>query len=312
MIFNIFRIAFCLLLGVAPLSSQPLTVTLLGTAGGPTGFVGRAGPSVLVEAAGERLLFDAGRGAMGRLRQLNIRHVSKLFLTHLHSDHVVGLTDVWLTGWVRGRPSAFEVWGPEGTTSMTDHLEQAFAFDIYARRDIDSRLPGDGVVLETTDIQEGVVFDRNGVKVTAFDVDHRPIAPALGFRIDYRGRSVAISGDTRPSDNLVKFSTGVDLLVHEVYGANPNDAPDPAAAKIIQAHHTTLDEAAEIFSRTRPSLAVYYHITPRFLSSEEIAALPARTNAAYEGRVESGEELMRIEIDDEIRIMRFGDDYPTP
>ena len=104
---------------------------------------------------------------------------------------------------------------------MMKGFEQAYAFDIHMRRDIDEKFPAEAIAVHASDIEEGVVYESDGVKVTAFNADHRPIQPALGYRIDYKGGSVAISGDTRKSDNLVKFSKGVDVLIHEVYGANP-------------------------------------------------------------------------------------------
>ena len=104
----------------------------------------RFGPSILVEAGKEKLLFDCGRGATQRLYQLKIpfNEISMLFLTHLHSDHTVGIPDLWLTGWVMGRSTPLPVWGPEGTKAMMEHLQQAYAFDIHIRRDVDTKLPG--------------------------------------------------------------------------------------------------------------------------------------------------------------------------
>src|SRR5262249_13093634 len=114
----------------------PLTVTLLGTGGGPNPNPKRFGPSILVQASGQTLLFDCGRGASIRLAQLGVLlgRVDKVFLTHLHSDHVIGLPDLYLTGWgAQGRKTPFHVWGPAGTSAMMDHLRKAFEFDIRIR-----------------------------------------------------------------------------------------------------------------------------------------------------------------------------------
>src|SRR5690242_12685249 len=118
--------------------AQTLKVTLLGT-GTPSPRMDRFGPSILVEAGNEKLLFDCGRGATQRLAQLKIpfSEVTSLFLTHLHSDHVVGIPDLWLTGWIGGRKAPLQVRGPAGTTQMMAHLEEAFSFDIHIRRDVD-------------------------------------------------------------------------------------------------------------------------------------------------------------------------------
>ena len=194
-----------------------IRVTLLGT-GSPIPSVERFGPSTLVEAGGVTLLFDCGRGVTQRLLQVEkpFPRVDKLFLTHLHSDHLVGIPDLMLIGWIRGRKAPFQVWGPEGARDMMSHLVDAFRFDVHMRRDVDEMLSPEGIVVVGTDVHEGVVFEEDGVKVTAFDVEHGPVRPALGYRIDYAGRSVALSGDTCFSQSLIQRARGVDLLVHEV------------------------------------------------------------------------------------------------
>jgi glyoxylase-like metal-dependent hydrolase (beta-lactamase superfamily II) len=121
--------------------AQILKVTLLGT-GSPQPRMDRFGPSILVEAGEKKLLFDCGRGAAQRIEQLSIPFTSidTLFVTHLHSDHVVGIPDLWLTGWARGRKVPLEIWGPDGTKAMMSHLAEAYQFDIRIRQ-IDDKLP---------------------------------------------------------------------------------------------------------------------------------------------------------------------------
>ena len=282
-----------------------IKVILLGTAGGPPVWVDRAGISTLVEAGGERFLFDAGRGFMRRLAQAGIPMdgVTKLFITHLHSDHVVDVSDLLLTPW--SAPSArkvpLEVWGPEGTGDMMDHLQKAFAYDIHIRRDVDEKFSPEGIEVISHDIGEGTVYEKKGVKITAFLVDHGPVKPSFGYRLDYQGHSVAISGDTRPSENLVKFCKGVDVLIHEVFDA---EAVRKIAANLSQsqfesilAHHTTPEQAGQIFTRVKPRLAVYSH------RADDIALLE-RTRKTYAGRVEVGEDLMTITIGGEIEVSR--------
>ena len=136
-----------------------IRVTLLGTASGPGVHIGKAGISTLVEAGGERLLFDAGRGFMQRLVDAGYpkNAVTKLFLTHLHSDHVVGVPDLMLTPWSAApeRKVPLEVWGPDGTRDMMRHLEEAFAFDIRMRRDVDESFSPEGIRIVADDIREG-------------------------------------------------------------------------------------------------------------------------------------------------------------
>ena len=285
------------------MTSERFVVTLLGT-GSPTPSIDRFGPSILVQAGGNDLLFDCGRGASQRLLQLGISFstVSRLFLTHLHSDHVVGIPDVWLTGWIRARVDPFQVWGPAGTTDMMAGLQDAFKFDIGVRK-ADEGLPANGIAVEAVDVKQGPVFDESGVRITAFDVDHGPVRPALGYRVDFNGRSVVLSGDTCFSENLIAHSQGVDLLIHEVlvpdaFHARVKSFLSPQAAKNVLNHHTSPGECGTVFDRVRPKLAVYSHIVSGPGGDEE---LMAKTREAYDGRFVIGEDLMSFDIADEVR-----------
>src|SRR5580704_1659096 len=159
-------------------AAQNLKVTLLGT-GNPPPSMERFGPSILVEAGQEKLLFDCGRGALQRLYQVKVEQVDGLFLTHLHSDHIVGIPDLWLTSWVMGRTVPLRVWGPAGTRQMMSRLQQAYSFDIHMRRDIDEKFPAQGVEIQAKDIHQGVVYQNGDLKVTAFEVDHGLLKPRM-------------------------------------------------------------------------------------------------------------------------------------
>jgi ribonuclease Z len=298
-----------LLAGVISFNSivcgQKIKVTLLGT-GSPPPVMDRFGPSVLVEAGDQKLIFDVGRGALQRLTQIKVspKDLRAVFLTHLHSDHVVGFPDLWLTGWVNGRrDKALRVWGPKGTEKMMSYLEQAFDFDIKIRL-YDDRVPLEGVAIEAKDIVEGVVYENNGIKVTAFEVDHPPIKPAFGYRVDYAGRSVVLSGDTKYSENLIKHSQGVDLLLQEVVSLESLKRAGYAEEriKIIINHHTTPEEAGQLFSLVNPKLAVYYHLVLPTVTERDV--IPS-TRKTYSGVVELGEDLMVVEIGEKIDVRRI-------
>ena len=295
-----------LVLAGQPSPDKPgITVTLLGSGGGPNPHPKRFGPSILVRAGRQTLLFDCGRGATIRLAQLGmlLGEVRNVFLTHLHSDHIIGLPDLFLTGWgAQGRKTPLRVWGPAGTAQMMDHMQKAFEVDIRIRRDVDEKFVKEGIMASSTDIKEGVVFEEDGVTVTAFLVDHRPIEPAFGYRVDYGGRSVAMSGDTRFSENLIKFARGVDVLVHEAIDPQEVRARLSKMAATqeeidnIVAHHITAEEAGVVFSRVKPRLAVYAHISDADLIT------PARRS--YSGPLEAGEDLMTIEIGETVAVRR--------
>jgi len=295
--------------GYASVQAQNLKVTLLGT-GDPQPRFDRFGPSTLVQTETETLLFDCGRGATLRMRQLMIPlgQVTDLFLTHLHSDHVSGIVDFWLTGWspMGNRKTPLRVWGPAGTKEMTSSLEKAFQAD-YRIRTQDEKLPPEGYTMIAQDIKEGTVYEKNGLRVTAFQVDHFPeedIEPCLGYRIDYAGRSVVLSGDTRYCENLIRFSKGTDVLVHEVAAASEMVLNYPPV-RMVMAHHTTPEEAGKVFTQVKPKMAVYTHLV-----LVSMAALPTpadlinRTRKTYSGPLEVGEDLMVIEVGDEVTVRR--------
>src|SRR6185312_8736501 len=269
-----------------------LKVTLLGT-GTPRPVIERFGPSTLVEAGNQKLIFDCGRGCTQRLYQQKVpfSEVTALFLTHLHSDHIVGVPDLWLTGWIVGRKTPLRVWGPSGTQQMMKHLEEAYAFDIHIRRDVDEQIAAPGVVVEAKDIEQGVVYESGGVKVTAFTVDHGAVKPALGYRVDYAGHSVVLSGDTRYSENLIKFAQGTDVLVHEVIDVEAYQKSGthftPEQREKVIGHHTTPEQAGTVFSKVKPKLAVYSHIVP-----PEVPTLVEQTRKTYSGPLEVVADLM--------------------
>lgn len=305
--------AAVLLLGLpATLDSRAagadITVTLLGT-GNPRPAADRFGPAILVEAGPERLLIDAGRGSTIRLFEAGgaplLSGITGVFLTHLHSDHVVGLPDLWLTGWMFGRSSPLPVRGPAGTVELCDGLTRAFAFDVRMRRDVDERLPARGAELECHDTREGAPFEQNGVRVTTFSVDHAPVEPAFGYRIEYNGRSVVFSGDTRYTEKIVAAAAGADVIVHEVVSPDVERrrarVKDPAVVERIIAHHTTPEDAGRIFAAVKPRLAVYSHIVP---SPTRAADLVGPTRRTYGGRLEVGYDLMQIAIGSTIAVAR--------
>jgi ribonuclease Z len=305
---RLFCLILCLTIVVpAAVQGQQLTVTLLGT-GCPPAVMNRFGPSTLVEAGAQKFLFDAGRGALQRLVQLNVpwQAIQGVFLTHLHSDHVVGFPDLWLTGWLiaPGRNMPLQVWGPTGTADMMSHLRQAYKYDIGVRIENDRATP-DGVALRVHEVREGVVYQRDGVRVTAFEVDHAQVKPAFGYRIDYAGHSVVLSGDTRVSEKLIRYAEGVDVLVHEVFVPETLQGTGlpPERAKRIIDYHTTPEQAGHVFARTKPKLAVYSHICIPTATEQDLLAPTRKT---YTGPLEIGEDLMAIDIGEGVTVRKPG------
>jgi ribonuclease Z len=284
-------------------AQERFRVTLLGT-GTPTILPDRLGPATLVEIGNLKLLFDAGRGVPIRLAQVRIppARIDALFITHYHSDHVHGIPDLWLTGWLPAggqRKEAFHVIGPTGAKDLMANLERAYAADIRIRI-ADQDLPPAGVAVRVDEFaSDGVVYERDGVRVTAFEVDHgAEIKPAYGYRIDYGGRSTLISGDTRFSENLIRNGIGVDLLVHAVAGSKPDLMQNIVVRRILD-HHTLPPAAATVFNRTKPKLAVYTHIVLQRTATvppPTIEEIIAETRETYSGPLQVGEDLMSFDL----------------
>jgi ribonuclease Z len=279
-------------------------VTLLGT-GVPIPSPERFGPSTLVEAGDQKFLIDAGRGATIRLYQLKvpIGRIDVQLLTHYHSDHVSCLPDVWLTGWLEShfgtRKSPYKVIGPTGAKRLMENLERAYADDIKIRV-ADEKLPLSGIVTDVTEFDcDGLVYEKNGVKVIAFEVDHGDvIKPCYGYRIEYGGRVAVFSSDTRYNENVIKYGKGADLLVHEVAMARPELMQEAYIQRIV-GHHTTPYDCGRVFAQTRPKLAAFTHVVQ--LASNEVPPptideMIAEVRKTYDGPLEMGEDLMSFEI----------------
>lgn len=242
-----------------------LIVTVLGS-GTPSLNPERFGSAYLVQAGGLDLLIDAGRGVTVRLGQagLTAGDVDAVFITHFHSDHVNGLADLFLTGYIegsslRGRQGPMALYGPKGTSLLAEGLLAAHQWDIETRI-VDEQIDPVATTIETTEISQGVVFEQGGVTVTVFPVMHgENIDPAVGYRIDYAGKSVLISGDTMFDPTVIENGQGVDLLIHELGMATPAAAQRPAVQRIL-GHHTTPAEVGTVFSATAPDLAVLSHM----------------------------------------------------
>lgn len=291
------------------LGETELRVTFLGTGAPRPSFV-RYGPSILVEAGNHRMLVDPSWGLTRRVMQAGsfelLTGIDHVLLTHLHYDHTIGLPELWLGGWLYGRPGPLSIQGPVGTVDMVDHLAQAFRWDVDFRLLVG--VPDGGHIVEPEDVKPGVVFERDGLTVTAFEVEHMPIdlttrepldfeGQTLGFRIDYAGRSLVLSGDTRPSDILMEHAQGVDVLVHEVQVPSPGATEEAKLANVSLSVHSEPGQVAEVFERTRPRMAVYSHIIPPDVTADELVEV-----TPYDGPMTVAHDLMMITIGDEIDI----------
>lgn len=286
-----------------------MKLTLLGT-GTPIPDPARRGPSQVIEIGDELILIDAGSGVLHRLIEAGYgpsgpgrlqRPIRRIALTHLHSDHITGLPDLLWAGWImRWWDASPPIAGPPGTAEFVEHLTQAFASDIRVRLQ-GERLRREWLVPPVEEIGEGWRSEGDGWRLTGFRVDHAPVDEAFGFRVDADAGSITVSGDTRPSENLIRQARGVDLLVHEVYWRRGAEAlreqlTDPdliARRQTIDSYHTHSEELGPIAARAEAKHLILSHILFR---GGAAADLLADIEPSYGGKVTVGEDLQSFEL----------------
>jgi ribonuclease Z len=275
------------------LSAVALQVILLGT-GYPRPDANHAAAATAIVAGDRWFVVDAGRGVTMRIAATDLKYetMQAVFLTHFHSDHIAGLPDLFDTSWQFGRKTRpFQLYGPPGIARIAKAMLDFFRDDIHYRRDLLEKHPGAGATIKTHDVREGVVYDDGQVRVTAFLVDHRPVEPAFGYRFHGGGHSIVVSGDTRPTPNLVKFAKGADILVLEAYLPEhflKVDTPEVAAR--LSRYHTSAEEAGQIAAEAGVKTLVLTHLIPAGAAE----TFRERAGKAFKGKIVVGDDLVRI------------------
>lgn len=289
--------------GTSANAAPVMLVHLLGT-GGPELTPDRQGYATLIEAPDELLLFDAGRSVMQQIyeQRINPKWVTRIFLTHLHSDHIAGLPDLWMTPWfLLGRTAPLEIWGPPGTRRMIAGMREMYGHDIDHRVDKFNTIWG----LEVTvhEIAPGKIYDHAGLQVIAFPVNHAEGNPAFGYRIDRAGHSVVLSGDTTYTPTLAAAAKGVDLLVQNVIAFSERLSGRPEM-RMVLAKLTTPEQAAQLLKETQPKLAIFSHIVKKELPGRAgDDAIIVRVRAAgYAGPIQIGHDREVVAIGDAVTV----------
>jgi len=253
-----------------------LSVLLCGT-GSPLPDKTRAGPCTLIAVGDKYYLVDTGLDTARDLLlwRIPLQNIAGVFLTHFHSDHIGDLGEVRLQSWVAGRKAPLAVYGPPGVERVVNGFNEVYALDdgYRTKHHGAAMLPPDIVAMVPRPVMPGVVFDQDGLKVTAVKVKHDPANPAYSYRFDFKGRGIVISGDTAPDEDLVHLANNADVLIHE--GLNREmvgvmhdalvAANHPRQAKIfhdIPEYHTAPVEAARIANEAHVRLLVFSHIIP--------------------------------------------------
>jgi len=275
-----------------------LRLTLLGT-GCPAVSTRRYGAAQLAEYGDTRLLVDCGSGVTQRLAEAGVRvpAIDALLVTHFHSDHVVDLWQVLVSGWHQGRKAPLRVLAPPGFARHVAALEAAWAPERAQRLAFERRPNPDGFAFAVEEMAAGSRVAVGGIEVEAVAVDHRPVEPAFGYVLRAGGLVTALSGDTRPCPALAEAARGCDLLVHEVFahGAMPPvpGLRDPATIAAVASYHTLSTEVGEVASAIGAKLLALTHIVP---PDADPHLLLADARRQYAGPILVGEDLLAIEV----------------
>ena len=275
---------------------------LLGTAGGPRPRKTRSAPAQVIVVDGTAYVVDCGDGVARQLvlagiPLANVRHV---FLTHQHSDHNADYGNLLLLAWTAGLRTRVDAWGPPPLEQMTKHFMEMNSYDIATRIKDEGRIPLQPLVHVHELRKGGVVLQDENVRVRATLVDHPPVVPAFGYRFDAEDRSIVISGDTRPSDNLIELAKGADILVHDAFYAPAIDrlvagvpnAPD--LKRSILSHHTTAEDAGRVANAAGVKTLVLSHLMPPEDPEVTDQMWIDAASANFHGRVVVGKDLLEL------------------
>jgi len=248
-------------------STSRTRVILLGT-GTPVPDPDRSGPATAIVVDDHAYLVDFGPGVVRRAELAALTrnipavepgNLKVAFVTHLHSDHTAGYSDLILTGWTSGRTVPLEVYGPSGVQSMTEHIVQAYRVDIETRTNADGnqrRFPN-GWRVNAHEIKAGVIYKDDKVTVTAFATKHA--MESYGYRFDTPDRRIVISGDTNPVEETIKVCDSCDILIHEAQPLQLLAKMPESIQSFVAKYHTTTEQLAELATRAKPKLLVIYH-----------------------------------------------------
>ncbi len=261
--------------GAAFSESSSLRVYVCGSAS-PLG-MGQAQACIAVITPEHFYLIDSGAGSTDNINRLGLptERLQGLLLTHFHSDHIAEIYEVNLGSWVSGRPAPLTVYGPRGVDEVTDAVNAGYRLDRTYRTSHhgETLLPPALGVLQHKRIAPGVILEDGDLKITAYVSEHPPIEPAVGYRFDYRGRSVVISGDSNVNDDTLKIVDGADLLLHdalseptvtalsEAMGAAGRSRTSKIVADVMD-YHASTDSLIELGEKSNVDMVAFYHLVP--------------------------------------------------
>ena len=271
-------------------------LTLLGT-GCPSPSHLRYGPSSLVSYEGTNYLIDAGSGVTQRLSEAGIKpgEIDYFFITHLHSDHIVDLYQLFISGWHTGRETKFKVFGPKGLKSHFDKIFEAYKEELDLRKEWEKRPNVEGLAYEITEINDELKIELDNATIESVKVDHHPVNPAFGYKFILGPKNIIFSGDTRYCKVLEKSSKDADILVHEVFVGLDYDPVRMSSDTIenISDYHTTPEEIGVLASNASVKKLILNHFVPPVFDED---VLVERIAKHFDGEIVVGKDLMQFDI----------------
>ena len=271
-------------------------LTLLGT-GCPSPSHLRYGPSSLISYDGINYLIDAGSGVTQRLSEVGIKpgEIDYIFITHLHSDHIVDLYQLFISGWHTGRDTEFKVFGPKGLKSHFNKIFEAYREELDLRKEWEKRPNLDGLAYEINEINNELKINLDNTTIESVTVDHHPVDPAYGYKFILGSKNIIFSGDTRYSEVLEKASKDADILVHEVFVGLDYDSARMSSETIenISDYHTTPEEVGLLASNARIKKLVLNHFVPPVFDED---ILVQRIAKHFDGDIVVGKDLLQFDI----------------
>jgi ribonuclease Z len=271
-------------------------VTLLGT-GCPQVHAHRSGPASLVQTGGMSFLVDCGSGVTQRMAAAGVScaGLDALLLTHLHSDHLVDLYQLVISSWHQGRERPQRIFGPAGTRTFAQAVMEAWRKERDLRIAWECRPSTAGLELEITEIEEGVLWDAGGLRISAFEVDHGPVKPAFGFLFETAKARVAFSGDTTACDRLVSAAKNVDLLVHEcfIHRHMARGRMSEQGLANVAAYHTLSSEVGKVAAGAGAGMLLLHHFVPAEFDRD---ALLREVRGDFTGPLVIGEDLLSVDV----------------
>ena len=280
-----------------------IKVTILGS-GTPRVNIDRFSQSILIEHKNDKFLFDAGRGALLRLNQSRIlpNEIENIFFTHLHSDHILGFSDILMTGWVYHRKKPLNIFGPPGTINFVDSTIKSFEEDIKVRSLPPESLNVENLKSNIEIIYDDFIYKKNGLTIETFAVKHEPFTYAFGFKIFNSKYCMVISGDTTYSEQVIEKAKNCDLLIHEIAHASEHTLEKYPKAKGVISYHTDASQVSKIINTVKPRLTILNHVLSLDGSSDEQILNEIKKNTKH--KVLIAKDLMTIDLKDEIYIYK--------